>query len=166
MYFVGVDPGIAGAIAILDEHGFISELMDTPTVRVGRKSKRELQVRAFYDVLQPYGDLGARGAVEKVGPMPGQGVTSMFNFGGAYWAAQALMTATGVSYELVTPVAWKKEYGLVKKDKDEARAVAYRLFPDADLPHKKDVNKADALLIARWVYLRHKQHIPRRKLKR
>lgn len=166
MYYIAIDPGISGAVAILDSHGYIAELCDTPTVSIGKKGKRELQLRAFFHLLQPYADLGATGVVEKVGAMPGQGVTSMFNFGGAYWAAQALLVATGVRFELVTPAMWKKEYGLIKKDKDEARAVAYRLFPDADLKYKKDVNKADALLMARMVYMQHKQHIPRKELKR
>ena len=82
--------------------------------------------------------------------MPGQGVASMFNFGMGYGIIQGVVSALGIPYELVTPQSWKKRAGLIGKDKDNARTMAQQLYPDAPLGRKKDIGRADALLIARF----------------
>src|SRR5690606_2041087 len=88
--------------------------------------------------------------VEKVGAMPGQGVSSMFNFGMGVGVLQGVLAACGIPYFLVTPQSWKKRASLSGKDKDMARTMAQQLYPSASLGRKKDIGRADAMLIARY----------------
>ena len=85
--------------------------------------------------------------LEKVHAMPGQGVTSMFNFGMGYGSIQGILAAAGIPVKLVTPQEWKKYHGLIRMDKDCARLLAQRLYPQASLARKKDIGRADAMLI-------------------
>ena len=79
--------------------------------------------------------------------MPGQGVSSMFNFGMGYGAIQGVLAGLCVPLHLVTPQKWKKHQGLIGKDKDCARTLAQQLYPEASLARKKDIGRADAILI-------------------
>src|SRR5690606_16808140 len=88
--------------------------------------------------------------VERVSAMPGQGVSSMFNFGMGYGVIQGVLASLGIPYTLVTPQTWKKRAGLAGKDKDNARTLAQQLCPEAPLGRKKDIGRADAILIARF----------------
>ena len=88
--------------------------------------------------------------VEQVGPMPGQGVSSMFSFGYSAGVVSGVLGSLGVNKVMVRPQAWKKAYGLTGRDKDAARTLAIERYPEAAplLVRKKDVGRADALLIA------------------
>ena len=90
-----------------------------------------------------------RAYLEKVNAFPGQGVASMFSLGMSYWGMAGVVAALGWPLTLVEPEAWKRYFKL-GKDKEEARALAQRLYPEVDLHRKKDHNKAEALLIARY----------------
>lgn len=151
--YLGVDPGVSGAMAFLDADGFLLEVIDTPTVTPGKNKRREINVIEVIDILEDYRDeYRIRGVLERVSARPDQGVASTFTFGVSYGVLQAAMAACNVSYELITPQVWKKEFGLVKTEKDASRAVAQRLYPDADLPKGRGVNRADALLLARYAF--------------
>ena len=82
--------------------------------------------------------------------MPGQGVSSMFGFGVSYGILQGVIASLGIPSVLVTPQRWKKAAGLMGKPKDYARTLAQRLYPAAELSRKKDIGRADAILIARY----------------
>ncbi len=140
MIYIGIDPGQSGALAWINDSGMA-------------------------DVF-PFSDIGylnfcfrckgkpAVAAVEKVGAMPGQGVTSMFKFGENYGWIQGILKAHLIPYELVTPQKWKKEFS-VTSDKNTSIEVCKRLFPDVNLKRTEKCKKdhdgmAEALLIAEY----------------
>ena len=96
--------------------------------------------------------------IEQVTAMPGQGVTSMFNFGQSFGVLKGICSAMRLPMFFVRPVKWKKYYNLIKSEKDDSRTRAIEIFPDfsSQLSRKKDSNKADAILIASFYYETHK----------
>jgi crossover junction endodeoxyribonuclease RuvC len=90
------------------------------------------------------------GIVERVGAMPGQGVTSMFNFGQSFGVLLGVLAALGVRHRLVQPASWKRAAKLTGQEKDAARQLALRLWPERskDFMRKADIGRADAALIA------------------
>lgn len=148
MIVAGIDPGISGAIAIIDTAGGEILLADDLPLLKTQKGNNELNIPEIAATLRGYriGEV----KLEQVHAMPKQGVTSSFNFGRSYGALQAIVQTIGIPITLVTPQAWKKAAGILRTDKDYARTRALQLYPDADLARKKDIGKADAILIARF----------------
>jgi len=148
---IGIDPGQTGAVAIIHDDGDIT-LHDTPTelVKKGKGSKTEYLPAEMAGILNScrYGHC----FIEKVGAMPGQGVTSMFNFGKGFGLWLGILAAYQIPYTLVTPQAWKKVLMAGAGDKDAARGRAQQLYPQvsSQLSRKKDIGRADALLIAEY----------------
>lgn len=148
-YYLGVDPGsINGALGALDHHGnfveaFNIEHQDKHILALVFKSR-------ILSIVDP--KEGAEICMEQVHSMPGQGVVSVWNFGRAVGVISAVCELTRYPVHLVTPQKWKKHFHLTA-DKDEALDMARYLWPEAKLKLKKDINKAEALLIAE--YLRH-----------
>ena len=154
MILIGIDPGVSGAVAILKrgEH-FV---FDMPVMNLSGKKQ---QVNAselgklFRENLPYVGtDYGvdATAYVEQVHSMPGQGVSAMFNFGTSYGVIKGVLATLQIPMVLVTPHQWKKRAGLIGKEKDASRTLAQQLYPAAPLGGKKDVGRADAILIARF----------------
>lgn len=147
MRVVGVDPGASGAIVLLED-GVPIEWTLMPTMKVGSATRVNAAALAEF--------LAATEAhhvyVEQVGAMPGQGVTSMFNFGHSCGTVMGALGALGMPHTMVTPQAWKKAAGLIGTDKDAARARAIQLWPDWRELDKKGAGQAlaDAALIARY----------------
>ena len=159
MIFIGIDPGITGAIAEIDPYGYVV-LRDTPTIEIkkGNKTKIDyapLQMAAFLDGFAstriPTTSI-CHVFIEKVGAMPKQGVTGMFGFGKGFGMWLGILAAFKIPYTLVTPQAWKKELMQGMADKDASRIRAQQLFPNCvgELSRKKDIGRADALLIAEY----------------
>ena len=155
MIYLGIDPGLDGALAAIYEDGRV-EIFDTPTVtvKVTKGNKREYDLSTLTGWLRAW-NLGPhvlRAAIEKVHAMPGQGVTSMFSMGyglGWEWALAALC----IPFQRVAPQTWQKVMLADEgKGKDAARLQAQRLFPGyATLfARKKDDGRADAVLIAEY----------------
>jgi crossover junction endodeoxyribonuclease RuvC len=145
---IGIDPGITGAIAILRDEAL--EVLDIPTVRRNEKTNQvdpRGLAAVFRAVLSAHGPVHT--IIEQVHSMPGQGVSSMFSMGMTCGIIEGVVSAMGIPYELVTPQIWKRSLG-VGKEKDLARAMASRLYPQADLSLKKHHNRAEAILIARY----------------
>ena len=153
MRIIGIDPGLSGAIAILEDDK-IKEIFDMPVMAEGKKNKRQLNnallVKLIKDNIKNYEDTVI--VVEKVNAMPGQGVTSMFNFGQTFGAIKGISAALGLPIFFVRPAKWKKHFELINSSKDASRTKAIEMFPSISeqLSKKKDVNKSDALLIARY----------------
>lgn len=145
--FIGIDPGNTGALAALYPSGTV-EVHDMPTMANGKK--QQVNAAAVAEILSEWSRRGSLVVVEKVAAMPGQGVTSMFNFGMGYGVIQGVVAATGLPMRLVTPQSWKKPFGLIGKDKDMARTIAQQLYPNESLSRKKDIGRADAILIATY----------------
>ena len=153
MRIIGIDPGLSGGIAILDDNKVI-ELFDMPVMPDGKKNKRQLNsallVKLIKDNIKNLEDTVM--VVEQVNAMPGQGVTSMFNFGQTFGAIKGICAALGLPIFLVRPAKWKKHFELINSSKDSSRTKAIEMYPSISeqLSKKKDVNKSDAILIARY----------------
>ena len=153
MRIIGIDPGLSGGIAILDDNKVI-ELFDMPVMPDGKKNKRQLNsallVKLIRDNIKNLEDTVM--VVEQVNAMPGQGVTSMFNFGQTFGAIKGICAALGLPIFFVRPSKWKKHFELINSSKDSSRTKAIEMYPSISeqLSKKKDVNKSDAILIARY----------------
>ena len=92
--------------------------------------------------------------IEQVSAMPGQGVTSMFNFGQSFGILKGMCSAMQLPMYFVRPAKWKKYFNLINSEKDASRTKAIEIFPyySSNLSKKKDSNKADAILIASYYY--------------
>jgi crossover junction endodeoxyribonuclease RuvC len=153
MRIIGIDPGLSGAIAILEDNK-IKELFDMPVMPDGKKNKRQLNnallVKLIKNNIKNLEDTVM--IVEQVNAMPGQGVTSMFNFGQTFGAIKGICAALGLPIFFVRPAKWKKHFELINSSKDASRTKAIEMYPSISeqLSRKKDVNKSDAILIARY----------------
>jgi crossover junction endodeoxyribonuclease RuvC len=145
MNILGIDPGINGAFACI--HKDVVSVHDLPTAGDGKH--RIIATPVLAHQLRQLGPTFA--VIERVHAMPNQGVSSSFRFGQAFGAIEGVLGALGVSLSYVTPAQWKRALGL-SADKDEARLRAIQLYPAAapDLQRRKDTDRAEALLIARW----------------
>lgn len=145
MRILGIDPGINGAFASIYNDDIT--LHDLPTAGEGKH-----RVIATAVLAHQLKELAPTFAVmERVHAMPRQGVSSSFRFGQAFGAIEGVLGALGVSLSYVTPATWKRALGL-SSDKDEARLRAIQLYPAAaeNLQRRKDIDRAEALLIATW----------------
>ncbi len=153
MRIFGIDPGLSGALAILDEKK-IFEVIDLPTMSDGKKNKKQLNSAHLSKYIQTnIIDLNKSAVVvEQVNAMPGQGVTSMFNFGQTFGAIKGICATLNLPIYFVRPSKWKKHFELINSSKDASRTKAIEMYPTFAnlLSKKKDVNKSDAILIARY----------------
>jgi len=153
MRIIGIDPGLSGAIAILED-GKIKELFDMPVMPDGKKNKRQLNSALLVKLIKQNIESleNTIMIVEQVNAMPGQGVTSMFNFGQTFGAIKGICAAIGLPIFFVRPAKWKKHFELINSSKDASRTKAIEMYPSfsEQLSKKKDVNKSDAILIARY----------------
>ena len=153
MKIIGVDPGLSGAIAILEDKKVFS-IIDMPVMAEGKKNKRQLNSAQLVNIIKentnPKEDIAV--VVEQVNAMPGQGVTSMFNFGQTFGAIKGICAALGLPIFFVRPSKWKKHFNLINSSKDSSRTKVIEMYPSlsSQLAKKKDVNKSDAILIARY----------------
>jgi crossover junction endodeoxyribonuclease RuvC len=149
--YAAVDPGLTGALAVIDQAGVIHLLADLPTIQRGSgRVTRELDAAGLAHIVRPFVGKVIVATVETVSSRPGQGVASMFSLGHSSGIIAGVLTALGVPVQGVAPARWKKAMGLIGTDKEAARAAASRLFPSASLHRVKDHNRADSLLIALW----------------
>ena len=153
MKIIGIDPGLSGAIAIL-ENNKVLNIFDMPVMSEGKKNKRQLNSALLVNIIRENIEKNDEVTVivEQVNAMPGQGVTSMFNFGQTFGAIKGICAALGLPIFFVRPSKWKKHFELINSSKDSSRTKAIEMYPalSDDLAKKKDVNKSDAILIARF----------------
>lgn len=152
MIVAGIDPGLSGAVAILDHDGTLLTVFDIPTVEEahGKGTRSRVAPALLQDEL--IGDVRIAVAyIEHVASSPQMGVTSAFRFGEAFGATLAVLQCCGVRTELVRPQVWKKALGL-NNDGEVSRARAIEFWPDqSDLfKRKMDHNRAEAALIAEY----------------
>jgi len=157
MLIIGIDPGISGAICFFKD-GEVKEIIDMPVMAEGKKNKRQINGPQVYnEVNSRISKLSKKDIfviIEQVSAMPGQGVTSMFNFGQSFGVLKGICSAMQLSMHFVRPAKWKKYFGLIKTEKDASRTKVIEIFPyiSSQLSRKKDSNKADAILIASFFY--------------
>jgi crossover junction endodeoxyribonuclease RuvC len=152
--FLGIDPGLSGALALLDTETGKITVRDVPVHELKRngKTKREIDLYALARLMDDMAKgQGTCIVVEQVGSMPGQGVSSVFAFGKAYGILLGVAASTFCPIEFVTPQVWKRAMG-VTASKDGSRAKASMLFPtySASWARVKDDGRAEAVLIAAW----------------
>ena len=157
MLLIGIDPGISGSICFFED-GKILEALDMPTMGEGKKNKRQVNGAQIYNEILKRIDKNdkqnTRVVIEQVSAMPGQGVTSMFNFGQSFGILKGICSAMHLPVYYVRPAKWKKYFNLINSEKDASRTRAIEIFPyfSSQLSKKKDNNKADAILIASFFY--------------
>ena len=162
MLIIGIDPGISGAICFF-ENGEVKDVIDMPTMADGKKNKRQINGRQIFNEIsirtKSYDFTNVNVVVEQVSAMPGQGVTSMFNFGQSFGVLKGICSAMQLSMFFIRPAKWKKYFGLIKTEKDASRTKVIEIFPyiSSQLSRKKDSNKADAVLIASFFYNTYKK---------
>ncbi len=156
MLIIGIDPGISGSICFFED-GKILEVIEMPVMTEGKKNKKQVNGAQIYNEflkrINKKNDQ-VRVVIEQVSAMPGQGVTSMFNFGQSYGILKGICSAMQLPMFLVRPAKWKKYFNLINSQKDASRTRAIEIFPyfSTQLSKKKDSNKADAILIASFYY--------------
>ena len=157
MLIIGIDPGISGSICFF-ENGKIIDVIGMPTMAEGKKNKKQVNGSQIYnEILKRInidGKQDIRVVIEHVTAMPGQGVTSMFNFGQSFGILKGICSAMQLPMYFVRPAKWKKYFNLLNSEKDASRTRAIEIFPyfSTQLSQKKDSNKADAILIASFYY--------------
>ena len=147
--YIGIDPGLSGAIAGLAPDGTREALYDTPvlTLRTSRGSRTEYDIAGLVALLAPYSGPQSHVIIEEAQAMPGQGTRSMCTIGRGFGVWLGMLGALGLAHTRVRPGVWKKALGLTR-DKEQARLRAMQLSPGADLRRKKDHGRAEALLLA------------------
>jgi len=156
MLIIGIDPGISGSICFFED-GKILDVIEMPTMTDGKKNKKQVNGAQIYnEFLKRINreDDEVRVVIEQVSAMPGQGVTSMFNFGQSFGILKGICSAMHLPVYYVRPAKWKKYFNLINSEKDASRTRAIEIFPyfSSQLSKKKDNNKADAILIASFFY--------------
>ena len=157
MLIIGIDPGISGSICFFQD-GRIVDVVEMPTMIEGKKNKKQVNgSQIFNEISEKIKKLDKKEikvVIEQVSAMPGQGVTSMFNFGQSFGILKGICSAMRLPIYFVIPVKWKKYFNLINSEKDASRTRAIEIFPyfSSQLSRKKDSNKADAILIASFYY--------------
>ena len=157
MLIIGIDPGISGSICFFED-GVIKDVIEMPTMTDGKKNKKQVNgSQIFNEISERIKKIDKRNikvVIEQVSAMPGQGVTSMFNFGQSFGILKGICSAMRLSMYFVRPAKWKKYFNLINSEKDASRTRAIEIFPyfSTELSRKKDLNKADAILIASFYY--------------
>ncbi len=162
MIIIGIDPGLSGSICFFKD-GKILDVIDMPTMTDGKKNKKQVNGSQIHnEILKRVSKIekhNVRVVIEQVSAMPGQGVTSMFNFGQSFGILKGLCSAMELPMYFVRPARWKKYFNLLNSQKDASRTRAIEIFPyfSSQLSKKKDSNKADAILIANFYYETYKK---------
>tara|TARA_B100000965_G_scaffold208321_1_gene174097 strand:- start:360 stop:854 length:495 start_codon:yes stop_codon:yes gene_type:complete len=157
MLIIGIDPGISGSICFFQD-GVINDVVEMPTMTEGKKNKKQVNgSQIFNEIKERVKKIDNRDikvVIEQVSAMPGQGVTSMFNFGQSFGILKGICSSMQLPMYFVRPAKWKKYFNLINSQKDASRTKAIQIFPyfSSQLSRKKDSNKADAILIASFFY--------------
>ena len=155
MMIIGIDPGISGSICFFQD-GIIKDVIEMPTMTDGKKNKRQVNgAQIFNEIserINKFDKKNIKVVIEQVSAMPGQGVTSMFNFGQSFGILKGICSAMQLSMYFIRPAKWKRYFNLINSEKDASRTKVIEMFPRISnkLSRKKDNNKADAILIAQY----------------
>jgi len=162
MLIIGIDPGISGSICFFED-GIIKDVIEMPIMTDGKKNKKQVNSsQIFNEISERISRIDKKNIkviIEQVSAMPGQGVTSMFNFGQSFGVLKGICSAMSLPVYYVRPAKWKKYFNLINSEKDASRTRAIEIFPyfSAQLSRKKDSNKADAILISSYFFETYKK---------
>ena len=148
--FIGIDPGVNGAVSVLDEEGGLLDLHDLPVTSDGFKGRSAINSPLLAALIRKTG--AVRAFCELIGPRPTDGVAGAFGFGRSRGVIEGVLAACGVPVVMIAPPTWKRFAGVRpgKEHKDHARAVAIARWPaQAErFARKSDIDRAEACLIA------------------
>ena len=132
MLIIGIDPGISGSICFFQD-GTIKNVVEMPTMIEGKKNKKQVNgSQIFNEISEKIKNMDKKNikvVIEHVTAMPGQGVTSMFNFGQSFGILKGICSAMQLSVYFVRPARWKKYFNLINSEKDASRTRAIEIFP-------------------------------------
>lgn len=167
MICIGIDPGLTGAVAAVNERG-LYRLADLPTLQRGNKGAAVLNqvdpaglAKILREILCGNDKQEIQVFIEKAQAMPGklkgsaksQRSATTFSIGLSAGLVEGVVAAIGLTHQLVHPATWKAALKVPSgTGKEGARAMAIRLYPEAELHRKKDHNRAEAILIAKYGY--------------
>ncbi len=165
MWNVGIDSGLTGAVAVVDDAGKFVVVHDAPTVEVKKgKGKRHLYVESamaeiLWDILGKgtVQSTGCRLVIENVHAMPKQSVVGMFGMGFGLGLWCGIIAALKIPHERVEPRVWKAAMGLRGDDKGKSIMLASKMFPSAPLTLKKHDGRAEAIILAEWLRRKHER---------
>ena len=146
MLIIGIDPGISGSICFFED-GKILEVIEMPVMAEGKKNKKQVNGAQIYNEflkrINKKKDNEVRVVIEQVSAMPGQGVTSMFNFGQSFGILKGICSAMQLPMFFIRPAKWKKYFNLINSEKDASRTRAIEIFPyfSTQLSKKKTLTK-------------------------
>lgn len=155
MKILGIDPGAKGALAFFDVNAGILDVIDTPAVQVKRGQKLKLEISPQMTASVIAARKPSVAVMERTGAMPGQGVSSMYQFGRSCGMLEGILAALQIPVTYVSPATWQKDVN-ARAGKDGNRARAAELYPAyaAEFARKKDDGRADAALMAWWMATR------------
>ena len=142
MLIIGIDPGISGSICFFED-GKVMDIVEMPSMAEGKKNKRQVNGAQIYNEIslriKNFNKEDIRVVIEQVSAMPGQGVTSMFNFGQSFGVLKGICSAMQLPMYFVRPAKWKKYFNLINSEKDASRTKAIQIFPyiSSELSKKK-----------------------------
>ena len=157
MLIIGIDPGISGSICFFED-GKVIDIIEMPSMAEGKKNKKQVNGSQIYNEInsriKKFNKQEIKVVIEQVSAMPGQGVTSMFNFGQSFGVLKGICSAMELPMYFIRPAKWKKYFNLINSEKDASRTKAIQIFPyiSSQLSKKKDSNKADAILLASFFF--------------
>ena len=132
MLIIGIDPGISGSICFLED-GIIKDVLEMPTMTEGKKNKKQVNGSQIFNEIssriKTYEKKNIKVVIEQVSAMPGQWVTSMFNFGQSFGILKGICSAMQLPIYFVRPAKWKKYFNLINSEKDASRTRAIEIFP-------------------------------------
>lgn len=151
MIVAGIDPGLAGGLALIQTsttgQRTLLRVASVPTT--GEKAKRRVDVAAVLEFLRSPGRTPDHAFIERSQAMPKQGASSGFVYGRAVGALEACVEGLMIPSTVIEPTAWKRAHGLLKREKEDSRQRAIKLFPGASgFERRMDHNRAEAVLIA------------------
>ena len=157
MLIIGIDPGISGSICFFED-GKVIDIIEMPSMAEGKKNKKQVNGSQIYNEInsriKKLNKQEIKVVIEQVSAMPGQGVTSMFNFGQSFGVLKGICSAMELPMYFIRTAKWKKYFNLINSEKDASRTKAIQIFPyiSSQLSKKKDSNKADAILLASFFF--------------
>ena len=132
MLIIGIDPGITGSICFFED-GKIIDVVEMPNMAEGKKNKKQVNgAQIYHEIILRIKSLKKeeiKVVIEQVSAMPGQGVTSMFNFGQSFGILKGICSAMQLPMYFVRPAKWKKYFNLINSEKDASRTKAIEVFP-------------------------------------
>ena len=161
---VGIDPGITGAVVVLDDSGDLQRALRTPILIVKGKKAYDLQMmrevlrKAHYEAEKEGGS--AMVGIEKVHSLPRDGRVGAFRFGTGYGMWRGLLSGLFLPYTEITPQRWQARMlaGHPRGDQTKTSAVLVSKgrWPHIPIEVKADWGMADAALIAEYTRREHK----------